>query len=133
MTGLVACALALSNFLAQQRPVTSVAVHYNVGVFQKVANNRGIKLRTDVAGYAAVRDCGRIGQLVRARVGKAMGWFQVLDCSHPRDYSYQDGIKYGPYRGVVIEVNAAVAQQGGWFYPGMGSGKTSATVYGYRR
>jgi hypothetical protein len=125
---LVVCATAVQ--LAAVGPLaTGTAFHYRAGTFREVAANRGIALRSDVLGYASVPDCSHIGQLVLARVGREVGWWQVLDCSHPRDLPMQRA------RGLVIEVNYDAAERGGWAWrydEGRGVGRTSAAIYAYR-
>jgi hypothetical protein len=76
------------------------AVYYSPGVFAVVARNRGMKLREDVDGYAAVIDCTQIGRVIKARVnGGDLERYQVLDCSAPQDRARHQRI------GLVIEVD----------------------------
>lgn len=126
---LVVCATAV-QLVAPPPLAEGLAYHYRAGLFREVAANRGIALREDVLGYASVPDCGRIGELVLARVGREFGWYQVLDCSHPRDLPRQRAM------GLVIEVNYDVAERGRWHWDyqrGRGVGRTSAAVYAYRK
>jgi hypothetical protein len=63
-----------------------IAKYYSPGMMERVARNRGMKMRRDVAGYAAVTDCRRIGQIVYASINNGpFERYQILDCSHPRD------------------------------------------------
>jgi len=76
------------------------AYFYSPGMFQTVARNRGIKLRTDVDGYAAVPNCGYIGQVLKARInGHEVERYQVVDCSAPSDRARH--IR----QGLVIEID----------------------------
>src|SRR5947208_12942997 len=76
------------------------AYFYSPGMFQTVARNRGIKLRTDVDGYASVPNCGYIGQVLKARInGHDVERYQVLDCSAPSDRARH--IR----QGLVIEID----------------------------
>jgi len=69
-------------------------------MFDRVARNRGISLRSDVDGYAAVPNCSRVGQIIKARLnGKSLERFQVIDCSSPSDRARQVRM------GLVIEVD----------------------------
>ncbi|HET9494118.1 MAG TPA: hypothetical protein VFR15_07810 [Chloroflexia bacterium] len=96
------------------------AVFYSPGVFKIVARNRGMKLRTDVDGYAAVIDCGMIGRLVKARLnGRKLETFQVLDCSAPKDRARHQRI------GLVIEVDYESAVRNGFAR----RGRAPAQVY----
>src|SRR5262245_8902999 len=45
-----------------------ITMHYYAGLFERVARNRGMKLRTDVDGYASRRSCGELGRVVMARI-----------------------------------------------------------------
>jgi hypothetical protein len=81
-------------------PRSGTAYFYSPGMFNVVARNRGIKLRDDVDGYAAVPDCQHIGSVVRARINnRSMERYQVLDCSAPRDRARH------LRQGLVIEVD----------------------------
>jgi hypothetical protein len=76
------------------------AYFYSPGMFQTVARNRGIKLRSDVDGYAAVPNCRYIGQVVKARInGHETERYQVLDCSAPSDRARH------VREGLVIEID----------------------------
>lgn len=135
----IVCLLALAN--AQTEPATirramkplavGKAYHYQPGKFREVAANprRNMVLRSDVIGYASVRDCRHIGDLVLAAVGDTFGWFQIVDCTDPKDNDLQDQLE------LIIEVNYDIALAGGWEWnedTQTGSGKTSAAIYMYR-
>jgi hypothetical protein len=124
------CLVAIGNPACAGPVATGKVYHYRAGLFRMVADNRGLELRRDVLGYASVPDCRRINSLVLARVGKQRGWFQVIDCSHPRDIKYQR-----ESLNLVLEVNVDVAERGGWDYDystGRGEGKTFGIVYAFR-
>ena len=96
------------------------AVYYSPGVFKIVARNRGMKLRTDVDGYAAVIDCSQIGRLIKARInGGKLETFQVLDCSAPRDRARHQRT------GLVIEVDYDTAVRNRFAH----RGRAPAQVY----
>jgi hypothetical protein len=98
------------------------AKFYSPGVFRRVAGVRGMKLRTDVNGYAAVTDCRRIGQIVLAAInGRRVERYQVLDCSHPTDRARH--IR----QGLVIEVDFQSAVRNGFSR----RGRAPAVVYGF--
>lgn len=114
--GMAAAVLALaggspatSEAAVMQGMRSGHAVFYSPGVFQIVARNRGMKLREDVHGYAAVIDCGMIGRVIKARLnGRKLETFQVLDCSAPRDRARHQRI------GLVIEVDYQSAVRNGF-------------------
>jgi hypothetical protein len=77
---------AITEAAVVQGAQSGHAVYYAPGVFNIVARNRGMKLRADVDGYAAVIDCRQIGRVIKAKLnGGNLETFQVLDCSAPRD------------------------------------------------
>jgi len=89
-------------------------------MFQTVARNRGIKLRSDVDGYAAVPNCRYIGQVLQARInGHGMERYQVVDCSAPWDRARH--IR----EGLVIEVDYQSAVRNDFSR----RGRASADVY----
>jgi hypothetical protein len=100
-----------------QRPLkVGHAKYYRPGLMQRVARNRGMTLRKDVAGYAAVTDCGAIGKIAVASIkGGPPQRFQILDCSHPRDRARH------LRQGLVIEVNWEVARRYGFTRQGRAS------------
>ena len=85
------------------RPATVLrgsSYFYSKGMFQIVARNRGMKLRSDVDGYASVPNCRYIGQVLQARInGHDLERYQVLDCPAPWDRARH--IR----EGLVIEVD----------------------------
>src|SRR4051812_12455918 len=92
-----------------------ITMHYYAGLFEKVARNRGMKLRTDVDGYASRRSCGELGRVIMARIRSRWtgGWgpwrrYQVLDCTARRDLAYQRKI------GLVLEVDYKSAVKTGF-------------------
>ena len=96
------------------------AVYYAPGVFNVVARNRGMAMRQDVDGYAAVIDCGQIGRIIKARLnGRKLETYQVLDCSAPRDRARHQRI------GLVIEVDYQSAVRNGF----VRLGRAPAQVY----
>ncbi len=104
------------------RPPSKVGIakHYSAGMFARVARNRGMQMRSDVAGYAAVTDCSMIGKVVAASInGGRVERFQVLDCSAPKDRPRH--IR----EGLVIEVDYATAKRRGF----LGEGKAPAKVW----
>lgn len=99
-----------------------IAKYYSAGMFARVARNRGIKLRHDVNGYAAVADCGKIGMVVTASInGSNMQHFQVLDCSQSRDLARH------AREGLIIEIDHDSAKRYGILDRGHGP----AVIYGY--
>jgi hypothetical protein len=111
---------AISQASAVQGARSGHAVYYSPGVFKTVARNRGMKLREDVDGYAAVIDCSQIGNVVKARInGGRLETFQVLDCSAPRDRARHQRI------GLVIEVDYDSAVRNGFAR----RGRAPAQVY----
>jgi hypothetical protein len=111
---------AISQASAVQGTRSGHAVYYSPGVFKTVARNRGMKLREDVDGYAAVIDCSQIGNVVKARInGGRLETFQVLDCSAPRDRARHQRI------GLVIEVDYDSAVRNGFAR----RGRAPAQVY----
>lgn len=102
------------------RAQVGIAKYYSLGLFSRVAANRRMALRQDVDGYAAVPDCSRIGQVVRASInGHAVERYHVLDCSAPRD------LPRHRRDGLVIEVDYASALRNGF----VGLGRAPAVVY----
>jgi hypothetical protein len=98
---------------------TGIAKHYAPGVFARVAHNREMVMRTDVAGYAAVPNCGYLGTVIQARVnGGKWERYQVLDCSAPKDRARH--IKSG----LILEVDYASAKRNGF----VSRGRAPATV-----
>jgi hypothetical protein len=102
------------------------AKHYSPGVMERVRTVRahqGVRIRTDVAGYAAAPDCAQIGRVVVASInGGPLERYQVLDCSHPRDRARH------VREGLVIEVDYRSAVRNGFAR----QGKARAVVYGGR-
>src|SRR3954452_24024772 len=67
-------------------PEQGIAKYYSQGVFREVAARRNMVMRRDVHGYAAVPNCARIGQVIRARLnGGPIELYHVLNCSAPED------------------------------------------------
>jgi len=94
-------------------------MHYYPGLFETVARNRGMRLRTDVDGYASRPSCGELGRVVVARIlnprtGAWGPWrrYQILDCSARRDLAYQRGL------GLILEVDYRSAAATGFLYQG---------------
>jgi hypothetical protein len=88
------------GYASQLAASKGYAYFYSPGMFQTVARNRGIKLRLDVDGYAAVPNCRYIGQVVKARInGHYTERYQVLDCSAPSDRARH------VREGLVIEID----------------------------
>jgi hypothetical protein len=111
---------ATSEASAVQEVRSGQAVYYAPGLFKIVARNRGIKLREDVHGYAAVIDCGHIGRIIKARLnGGKLETFQVLDCSAPRDRARHQRMN------LVIEVDYDSAVRNGF----VRRGRAPAQVY----
>lgn len=111
---------ATTEASAMQGVRSGHAVYYSPGVFNMVARNRGMRMRTDVHGYAAVIDCGMIGRVIKARInGGKLETFQVLDCSAPRDRARHQRI------GLVIEVDYDSAVRNGF----VRRGRAPAQVY----
>jgi hypothetical protein len=111
---------ATSEASAMQGMRSGQAMYYSPGRFAMVARNRGMKLRSDVDGYAAVIDCSQIGRLIKARLnGGKIETFQVLDCSAPRDRARHQRI------GLVIEVDYDSAVRNGF----VRLGRAPAQVY----
>ncbi len=95
-------------------------MHYAPGVFAQVAANRGMRLRTDVDGYAAVLSCSHIGEIVKAQInGGPIERYQVLDCSAPQHRAAH--IR----QGLVIEVDYQSAVRNGFAR----LGRAPAVVY----
>src|SRR5438270_543153 len=62
------------------------ATYYSPGVFAQVAHHRGMALRNDVSGYAAVLNCAYIGHTAYASINHdPVESYQVLDCVQTRD------------------------------------------------
>jgi hypothetical protein len=60
------------------------ATFYSPGVMQVVVSNRQLSPCSECTGYAAVRECERIGQFIRVRwQGKVSGKLQIADCVRP--------------------------------------------------
>jgi hypothetical protein len=119
-------AVLLSAFLSgPQIPTAAVsqkgiAKYYSLGVFKVVAARRNIAMRQDVHGYAAVPNCGRIGQVVRARLnGGPIELYHILDCSSPED------LPSHLREGLVIEVDYQSARRNGFAR----EGHTQAVVF----
>ncbi|MEO8286642.1 MAG: hypothetical protein ABI670_09425 [Chloroflexota bacterium] len=96
------------------------AKYYSPGMFQTVARNRGIKLRSDVSGYAAVPNCNHIGKVIKARINsRDTETYQVVDCSAPADRArhIRDGL--------VIEVDYSSAVRNQF----ANQGRAPASVY----
>jgi len=86
-----------------------IAAYYSPGVMARVARNRGMDLRDDVAGWAAVPNCSEVGRIVVASInGSRPERYQVLDCSHPRDKARH------LRQGIVIEVDYQSAVRHGF-------------------
>jgi hypothetical protein len=96
------------------------AKYYSQGIFNTVAARRNMRMRQDVQGYAAVPDCSRIGQVVRASInGSAVERYHILDCSAPRDLARHRR------EGLVIEVDYQSAVRHGF----VRTGRARATVF----
>ncbi len=101
-----------------------IAKFYSRGVMEEVARNRGIAMRKDVSGYAAVADCGKIGSVVLASVGTLGAQrYQVLDCSQTRDLARH------AKEGLIIEVDWLTAKRAGLLL----TGRAPATIWGFER
>lgn len=109
---------AAAHIPAQQQsyaPKTGIAMFYSPGVMAHVASVRGVHLRTDVDGYAAVPDCHMRDKIALASInGHETERFQILDCSAPADRARH--IR----QGLVIEVDYASAVRNGIAYRGRG-------------
>ena len=104
-------------------------LRYDYGIMESVARKRtnprhwayvpGFRIRKDVAGYAAVRSCRKIGQVVYIRVGSGPTRpYQVVDCQQVRD-RYNLGH-------VVAELDGKSAAREGYYR----RGKTTAQCWG---
>jgi hypothetical protein len=96
-----------------------ITMHYYAGLFEQVARNRGMRLRTDVDGYASRQNCGELGRVVLARIrsrwtGAWGPWrrYQIVDCSARRDVGYHRKI------GLILEVDYRSAVKTGFAYQG---------------
>lgn len=98
----------------------TIAMHYRKGMFERVARNRGMPTARRMA---AVNDCGRIGQWVRARVNGYTDWFYVLDCSAPRDAARHRRM------GLVIEIDYRSAVEFGFST----RGRAPAVLLGWKK
>jgi hypothetical protein len=108
----------------QSYPVAGIAKYYSAGMMRTVANNRHMRLRTDVDGYAAVAACGKISSIVMASVGTLPARrYQVLDCSQTRDLAAH------AREGLILEVDYATARRAGLLQTGRGR----AIIYGYSK
>jgi hypothetical protein len=104
------------------RTKSGIAKYYSPGMMRTVANNRGMKLRSDVHGYAAVQLCSMIGRVITASInGHKVERYQVLDCSAPEDVGRHRA------QGLIIEVDYASAKRNGF----LRQGKAPAKVWGY--
>jgi len=119
MIAIIVLALLMAALSASGGTVEGMAKYYRAGKFAEVAHNRGMTLRTDVAGYASVPSCVWLGHIISARVNGG-GWerYQVLDCSGPADRARH--IR----QGLVLEVDYASAKRNGF----VSKGHAPATV-----
>ena len=111
---------ASGNDISPDSTSKGYAYFYSPGMFQTVARNRGMKLRSDVDGYAAVPNCGYIGRVLKAVInGHSIERYQVVDCSAPSDRARH--IR----QGLVIEVDYQSAVRNDFTR----RGRAPATVY----
>jgi hypothetical protein len=111
---------ASGNEISTDSTSKGYAYFYSPGMFQTVARNRGIKLRSDVDGYAAVPNCSYIGRVLKAGInGHSTERYQIVDCSAPADRARH------VRQGLVIEVDYQSAVRNNFSR----RGRAPATVY----
>lgn len=96
-------------------------LRYDPGVMERIGRKRmdprhwayvpGFRMRYDVAGYVAVKSCGKIGQVVYIEVGtNPIRPYQVVDCQQARHYHQ---LRY-----VVAELDGTSARREGYYRDG---------------